>query len=55
MSESLTKIYKPKVRFQFSNRYNFVKEIVKKINYTPYARKQDVQISSNVGIGAQLQ
>ena len=30
MSESFTKIYKPKVRFESSNRYNIVKGIVKK-------------------------
>ena len=32
MSESLTKVYKPKVRFESSNRYNSVKGIVKKNN-----------------------
>ena len=32
MSDSLTKIFKPKIRFQSSNRYNFVKSTVKSNN-----------------------
>ena len=52
MSESLTKIYKPKVRFESSNRYNSVKGIVKKNNLHTVCEEARCPNIFNVGIEA---